>query len=73
MKFTWFNLMPWPYLPDGFRETYRSVWVDLPNRLYDPVRGHTVYHEYMDQLEYMPTRWGSTGSASTSTTRMATA
>jgi hypothetical protein len=21
MKFTWFNLMPWPYLPDGFRET----------------------------------------------------
>ena len=21
MKFTWFNLMPWPYLPDDFRET----------------------------------------------------
>ena len=20
MKFTWFNLMPWPYLPDDFRE-----------------------------------------------------
>jgi hypothetical protein len=19
MRFTWFNLMPWPYLPDDFR------------------------------------------------------
>jgi alkanesulfonate monooxygenase SsuD/methylene tetrahydromethanopterin reductase-like flavin-dependent oxidoreductase (luciferase family) len=52
MKFTWFNLMPWPYLPDDFRQTYRSVWVDIPNKLYDPVRGNAVYHEYMDQLEY---------------------
>src|SRR5579859_7446662 len=52
LKFTWFNLMPWPYLPDDFREKHRSVWVDIPNTLYDPVRGHAVYHEYMDQLEY---------------------
>ncbi len=52
VKFTWFNLMPWPYLPDDFRQTYRSVWVDIPSRLYDPVRGHALYHEYMDQLEY---------------------
>ena len=22
MKFTWFNLMPWPYLPDDFREKH---------------------------------------------------
>jgi len=52
MKFTWFNLMPWPYLPDDFREKHRSVWVDIPNTLYDPKKGHQVYHEYMDQLEY---------------------
>ena len=52
LKFTWFNLMPWPYLPDDFREKNRSVWVDIPNRLYDPVEGHEVYNEYMDQLEY---------------------
>ena len=52
MKFTWFNLMPWPYLPEDFREKYRSVWVDIPNRLYDPERGHHVYHTYLDQLEY---------------------
>ena len=29
MKFHWFNLMPWPHLPDDFRETNRSVWVDV--------------------------------------------
>ena len=52
MKFTWFNLMPWPYLPDDFREKHRSVWVDIPNTLYDPKKGHHVYHTYLDQLEY---------------------
>ena len=52
MRFTWFNLMPWPHLPEDFRQRHRSVWVDIPNRLYDPREGHRVYHEYMDQLEY---------------------
>ncbi len=52
MKFTWFHLMPWPYLPDSFRRDARSVWVDIPQDLYDPKRGHEVYHTYLDQLEY---------------------
>ena len=52
MKFTWFNLMPWPYMPDDFRQKYRSVWVDIPSELNDPEKGHYVYHEYMDQLEF---------------------
>lgn len=52
MRFTWFNLMPWPHLPDDFREKNRSVWVDVPSQLYDPVKGHAVYHTYLDQLEY---------------------
>jgi alkanesulfonate monooxygenase SsuD/methylene tetrahydromethanopterin reductase-like flavin-dependent oxidoreductase (luciferase family) len=52
MKFTWFNLMPWPYLPDDFRKTTRSVWVDIPSELYDPEKGHFLYHQYMDQLEF---------------------
>ena len=55
MKFTWFHLMPWPYMPDDFREKHRSVWVDIPSTLYDPVRGHTVYNDYLDQLEYADT------------------
>ncbi len=52
MKFTWFHLMPWPHLPDDFREKHRSVWVDIPTTLYDARRGHHVYHEYLDQLEF---------------------
>ena len=52
MKFTWFNLMPWPDLPADFRQTHRSVWVDISSSLFDPARANTVYHEYMDQLEY---------------------
>ncbi len=55
MKFTWFNLMPWPYLPDDFREKNRSVWVDIDSSLFDPVKSHEVYNTYMDLLEYAGT------------------
>jgi len=53
VKFHWFHLMPYPYLPDDFRERYHSVWVDVPvKELYDPVAGHAVYNEYLDELEF---------------------
>ncbi len=52
MKFVWFNLMPWPDLPDDFRANHRSVWVDIDQKLFDPVRANELYHQYMDQLEY---------------------
>src|ERR1700736_3233879 len=55
MRFIWFNLMAWPHLPEEFREKYRSVWVDIPSSLYDPVRGHEVYNDYLDQLEFAET------------------
>src|SRR3954462_12777595 len=44
--------MPWPHLPDDFRETNHSVWVDIDSRLFDPAKANAMYHEYMDQLEY---------------------
>ena len=52
MKFTWFNLMPWPYLPDDFRDKNRSVWVDIDQAYFDPEKSHEVYNTYMDLLEY---------------------
>jgi alkanesulfonate monooxygenase SsuD/methylene tetrahydromethanopterin reductase-like flavin-dependent oxidoreductase (luciferase family) len=52
MKFTWFHLMPWRYLPEDFKDKYRSVWVDIPRNLYDPKVGHRLYNEYLDQLEF---------------------
>ncbi|HYL34895.1 MAG TPA: LLM class flavin-dependent oxidoreductase [Bryobacteraceae bacterium] len=55
MKFTWFNLMPWPYLPDDFREKHHSVWVDIDSKLFDPVKSHEVYNTYLDLLEYAAT------------------
>ena len=30
MRFHWFHLMPYPFLPDDFKQKYRSVWVDVP-------------------------------------------
>jgi alkanesulfonate monooxygenase SsuD/methylene tetrahydromethanopterin reductase-like flavin-dependent oxidoreductase (luciferase family) len=44
--------MPYPYLPPDFREKYRSVWVDIPSSLYDPEKGHQVYNDYLDELEF---------------------
>src|SRR5262245_60397350 len=52
MTFNWFHLMPYRWLPPHLRERYHGVWVDLPNALYDPQRGHALYNEYLDMLEY---------------------
>ena len=53
MKFTWFNLMPWPHLPDDFREKYRSVWVDIPSDLFDPLEGNRVFY-FILQFHVVP-------------------
>src|SRR5271166_1097435 len=47
--------MPWPYLPDDFDAKYDSAWVWLPNSLYDPVKGHELYREYINTLAYAET------------------
>ena len=52
MQFFYFHLMPWPHLPRDFDRAYDSAWVTLPNRLYDPQRGHQLYNEYLDELEH---------------------
>src|SRR5712692_9106050 len=45
--------MPYPDLPDDFRQRYHGVWVDLPaTELFDPVIGHFAYNDYLDELEY---------------------
>ena len=52
MKNLWFHLMPYKDLPEDFRETYPSVWVDIDAGLLDPARVHVHYNEYLDELEY---------------------
>ncbi len=52
MKSHWFHLMPYKYLPEDFQQKHKSVWVDVPSELYDPLKGHELYNEYLDELEY---------------------
>jgi len=44
--------MPWPHLPADFDAQYDSAWVWVPNSLYDPVKGHDLYREYINTLAY---------------------
>src|SRR5437588_7440208 len=52
VQYFFFHLMPWPYLPDDFDAKYDSAWIWLPNSLYDPVKGHDLYREYINTLAY---------------------
>jgi len=52
VKQLWFHLMPYTDLPDDFKDRHPSVWVDIDSRLFDPVKGHRMYNEFMDELEF---------------------
>ncbi len=54
MRFYNFHLMPWPDLPADYDDISKhpSAWVTLSNSNYDPEKGHHLYNEYLDQLEY---------------------
>jgi alkanesulfonate monooxygenase SsuD/methylene tetrahydromethanopterin reductase-like flavin-dependent oxidoreductase (luciferase family) len=50
VQYYFFHLMSWPFLPDDFAEKHDSAWVWLPNSMYDPVKGHDLYRDYIDTL-----------------------
>lgn len=52
MKFVFFHLMPYPYLPDDFDERYPSPSLTFPNKHFDREVGHRLYHRYLDELEH---------------------
>src|SRR3546814_16426754 len=54
MKFNCFHHMPYPDLPDDFDDTekYPSPSLTFSNENFDPQVGHTLYHRYLDELEY---------------------
>ena len=52
MRFSFFHLMPYPYLPDDFDENYTSSSLTFPNKLFDPKLGVQLYKRYLDELEY---------------------
>ena len=52
MKTCWFHLMPYRFLPENFENDYRSVWVDVPQSLYDGRKVQGLYNEYLDEMEH---------------------
>src|SRR5262245_13351658 len=52
VKICFFHLMPYRFLPENFERDYRSVWVDVPQSLYDAGRAHGLYNEFLDELEH---------------------
>jgi alkanesulfonate monooxygenase SsuD/methylene tetrahydromethanopterin reductase-like flavin-dependent oxidoreductase (luciferase family) len=48
LEFFAFNLMAWPYLPDDYKG---PAWIDAPNSMFDPEKGHHLYNRYLDELE----------------------
>ena len=52
MKFSFFHLMPYPYLPDDFDTAYDSSALTYPNANFDPAVGTELYAQYLDELEY---------------------
>jgi len=52
VKFSFFHLMPYPYLPDDFDEKYDSTALTYPNANFDPKLGAALYARYLDELEY---------------------
>jgi alkanesulfonate monooxygenase SsuD/methylene tetrahydromethanopterin reductase-like flavin-dependent oxidoreductase (luciferase family) len=52
MKLCWFHLMPYTDLPDDFKDSHNSVWVDIDSRLFKPEKAHHMYNDFMDELEF---------------------
>ena len=55
MNVTLFHLMSYADLDFEATKEYETVWMKLPNKFYDPVKGHKLYNRYLDELEYAET------------------
>jgi alkanesulfonate monooxygenase SsuD/methylene tetrahydromethanopterin reductase-like flavin-dependent oxidoreductase (luciferase family) len=49
VRFDFMHFMPYVHLPENHKD-YKSLWVDFPNKYYDPKRGHALYQRYLAEL-----------------------
>ena len=49
VRFNFMHFMPYVHLPENHKE-FPSLWVDFPNKYYDPERGHKLYQRYLSEL-----------------------
>src|SRR3954470_24164634 len=52
MQIVLFHLMPYADLDLNEGRKNGTVWVTLPNKNFDPQKGHQLYNRYLDELEY---------------------
>jgi len=52
MQVILFHLMPYADLDLEAGRKNGTVWVKLPNKHFDPEKGHKLYNRYLDELEY---------------------
>ena len=52
MQIVLFHLMPYADLDLEAARRNGTVWVKLPNKHFDPVKGNQLYNRYLDELEY---------------------
>jgi len=52
MQVILFHLMSYADLDFEATKEHETVWVNLPNKYFDPVKGHQLYNRYLDELEY---------------------
>ena len=51
MQVILFHLMSYADLDFEATKGHETVWVNLPNKYFDPVKGHQLYNRYLDELE----------------------
>jgi alkanesulfonate monooxygenase SsuD/methylene tetrahydromethanopterin reductase-like flavin-dependent oxidoreductase (luciferase family) len=51
VRFDFMHFMPYVHLPENHKD-YKSLWVDFPNKYYDPKRGYELYQRYLAELMY---------------------
>jgi alkanesulfonate monooxygenase SsuD/methylene tetrahydromethanopterin reductase-like flavin-dependent oxidoreductase (luciferase family) len=49
VRFNFMHFMPYPHLPENHKD-FRSLWVDFPNKYFDPKRGNALYQRYLSEL-----------------------
>ncbi len=49
LQFYCMHFMPYVHLPADHQK-YDSLWVDFPNKFYDPEKGHELYNRYISEL-----------------------
>ena len=50
-RFNFMHFMPYVHLPPNHKE-YKSLWVNFPNKYYDPHKAAALYERYLDEFEY---------------------